>query len=148
MSIALPENPNCASTHASFRLAGDGLICALVESRTGLTGDFGADKDQLRRSQTGRGTRQPTGVWYISSKDRVGSTSLERHLLCVLEIVEPAKRELLEVAAEQSLSIDFYCYWVSATGQGGPAVSAETMRRLCDFGATLGFELHGPWGED
>jgi len=148
MSIALEEIPNCECTRASFRLTGDELIHAAVESRTGLTGDFGSDKDQLRRSQTGRGARQPTGVWYISSKDRVGSTSLERHLLYLLEIVEPVKRELLEVAAEQSLSIDFYCYRVSATGQGGPAVSAETLGRISDLGATLGFEFHGSWGDD
>jgi hypothetical protein len=147
MPSALEENPNCEYTHASFRLGGDGLVTADVETRTGLTGDFSAEKDQLRKS-AGRAIRQPKGVWYISSKDRVGSTNLERHILYLLEILEPVKRQLLDVVHEQSLSADFYCYWVSATGQGGPEVTAETLGRISDLDATLGFEFHGPFGED
>jgi hypothetical protein len=144
MSRALEENPNCEYTHATFRLVGDALIASTIEARTGITGDFAYERDQVRRSKTGRGIRQPTGVWYITSEGRVGSTNVERHLSYLLEIVEPAKRELLEVAAEQSLRMDFYCYWISATGQGGPGLSAESMKRIADLDATLNFELHGP----
>jgi hypothetical protein len=140
----LEENQNCEYTRASFRLVGDALVPTEIENRTGLTGNFGSVKDQLRRSRTGRGIRQPTGVWYISSKDRIGSTSLERHLRYLLDIVEPVRRELLALVAEHSLRADFHCYWVSAVGQGGPEISSETLRRISDFGATLGFEFHGP----
>lgn len=80
MSGRLEENPNCEYTHASFRLVGADLVYAEVERRTGLTG-WGAEKNQLRRSRTGRGIRQPTGVWLISTEGQVGSTNLERHLL-------------------------------------------------------------------
>ncbi len=92
--------------------------------------------------------RQPTGVWYISSESRVGSTSLERHLLHLLRTIEPVKRELLAVIKEQSLEADFYCYWVSASGRGGPEVSPRTLRQIGDLHATLGFEFHGQWSDD
>lgn len=141
---ALEENPNCEYTHASFRLVGDSLVPQDIERRTGLTGDFGAERDQLRRSRAGRGIRQPTGVWYVSSEKRVCSTSLERHLLHLLEVVEPVKDELLAVIEEHGLSADFYCYWVSASGQGGPEVSPDTLRRISELRGTLGFEFHGP----
>jgi hypothetical protein len=57
-------------------------------------------------------------------------------------------RELHAVIQEQGLRADFYCYWVSATGQGGPEVSPETLARIAALGASLGFEFHGPWGDD
>jgi hypothetical protein len=146
--LALKENPNCDHTNASFRLVGDGLDPQAVARRTGLTGDFSTEKDALRRARTGRGIRQPTGVWFISSEDKIGSTNLERHLLYLLEIIEPAKNELLAVLEEQALRADFYCYWVSASGQGGPGVSAGTLRRIGELNATLAFEFHGPSGDD
>jgi hypothetical protein len=147
-SSAYKENPNCEYTHASFRLVGDELIPATIENRTNLTGDFSSRQNDLRRGRVGRTVRQPTGVWYISSEGRVGSTSLERHLSYLLEIVEPAKRHLLDVIEEQSLRADMFCYWVSATGQGGPEIGSDTLRRISELGASLGFEFHGPWDDD
>ncbi len=145
--MSLEENSNCEYTHASFRLVGPDLVPATIERRTGLTGS-GAEKNQLRRSRTGRGVRQPTGVWFISSEGQIGSTSLERHLLYLLDILEPQRDTLREVMSEQSLQADFSCYWVSATGQGGPAVGPTTLRRASDLSATLGFEFHGPFGDE
>ncbi len=145
---ALEENPNCEYTHASFRLVGDGLQPDLVALHTGLTGDFGAQRNTLRPSRTGRAVRQPTGVWFITSEKRVESTSVERHLAYLLERLEPVKGELLAVIEEQRLHADFSCYWVSATGQGGPEVAPETLSRIGAIGASLGFEFHGPWGDE
>jgi hypothetical protein len=51
-------------------------------------------------------------------------------------------RALIE---EQRLLADFHCYWVSATGQGGPMVTPETLSRMGAIGAMLDFEFHGPW---
>jgi hypothetical protein len=73
---------------------------------------------------------------------------VERHLTYVLEKVEPAKEELLAVVREQGLTADFFCYWVSATGHGGPEVGADTLRRISELGASLGFDLYGPWDDE
>jgi len=60
----------------------------------------------------------------------------------------PAKEELLAVAREQSLTADFFCYWVSATGHGGPEIGADTLRRISELGASLGFDQYGPWDDE
>jgi hypothetical protein len=106
----LEENPNCEKTHVSFRLVGEGLLPRVVERVTGLAGDFSAAKDEVRRSRTGREIRQRTGVWLITSKGQVDSTSVERHLICLLEKLEPVKKDLLAVAREQGVEADFVCY--------------------------------------
>ena len=138
----LNENPNCEATHASFRLVGDALIPDAIERDTGLTGDFAAAKGKRRNPRTGREVAQVNGVWLISSDGHVTSTSLERHIVYLLETVEPVKEKLLMVAQAQGAAADFYCYWLSAHGQGGPGLSAETLCRIGALDATLAFDLY------
>ena len=146
MSV-LDENPNCEATHATFRLSGDRLDPGEVEKALGIRGDFSAAKDEIRRGGAAvhRTVRQPTGVWYLTTDGRLGGTSVERHLLYLLERIEPVREKVAQLVDGASLTSDFYCYWVSATGQGGPAVSSETLGRIALLSAELSFEFHGPW---
>lgn len=144
----LDENPNCEATYASFRLVGGDVDPQAVEISTRLTGDFGAAKGRTRRSRSGSEIRQQTGVWYISSKGHVESTSPERHLRYLLDELEPVKEKLLSVAREQSATADFFCYWSAASDQGGPGISAETLRRMGELGAILAFDIYNAAGED
>jgi hypothetical protein len=141
---ALDENPNCEATHATFRLSGDSLDPREVEEALGLRGDFGAAKGEIRRAGRAvhRTVRQPTGVWYLTTDGRLGGTSVERHLLYLLERIEPVGEKLAQLIQSSSLTADFYCYWVSATGQGGPVVSSETLGRIAVLSAELSFEFH------
>jgi hypothetical protein len=139
----LEENPNCARTRATFSLVGDDLVPAAIEQSTGLVADFSAAK-----GEPGRVRDQATGVWLISSEGSVDSTSAEKHILYLLERVEAVAGQLLEVMDEQSLEARFGCYWVSAAGQGGPGVSAETLLRIGSLNAMLTFEFHGPFDDD
>jgi hypothetical protein len=136
------ENPNCAATYASFRLAGDGLVTAEVTRQVGLEPDFAAEKGEVRGRVPAGGVRQPTGVWSISSERRLHTTNIERHLICLLDILETQRPAVLAVAEQQGLEADFFCYWVSATGHGGPELSAETLTRIAVLNASLGFDFY------
>lgn len=37
---------------------------------------------------------------------------------------------------------DVFCYWVSATGTGGPEFSPEVLERLARNRLTLGFDIY------
>jgi hypothetical protein len=143
----LDENPNCARTHASFRLAGSELIVADVTRRLGLKPQFTAEKGELRSARRGEPIRQPTGIWSISSENALETTSIERHLRFLLSELEPVSEALAEVVESQGLDADFFCYWLSATGHGGPEVTPETLRQIADLRAVLGFDFYGPFPE-
>ena len=141
----LDENPNCRITHVSLRLIGDHLPTAEVTARTGLEPTFAADKGAARpagpRSRSSVYT-QPSGVWYVSSEGHVDSTSLERHLIWLLDRIEPARQALLAVAAEHGARVDFFVYWVSASGEGGPEITAPSLERIASLNASLGFDIY------
>jgi hypothetical protein len=74
--------------------------------------------------------RQRTGVWSLSTENIVRSTSLERHLIHVLDALEPAASALHALLSAVGIRADFFCCWLSATGHGGPEGSAETLGRI------------------
>jgi Domain of unknown function (DUF4279) len=77
----------------------------------------------------------------------VESTSLERHLIHLLEAIEPAKGALVTLRRRHELLADFFCYWVSATGHGGPELSPDTLRRIAALDAPLGIDFYGPFAD-
>jgi Domain of unknown function (DUF4279) len=91
--------------------------------------------------------RQRTGVWLLGTDDRVESTSLERHLIHLLDAIEPAAATLNALRSRDELRADFFCYWLSATGHGGPEVSPTTLARIAALDAALGIDFYGPFGD-
>jgi hypothetical protein len=140
MTLAsLDENPLCARTWASFRLGGDALRPDAVSAALELVPTFARAKDEeIPVGRVGKARRQRTGVWLLSSEHAVDSTSLEVHLIHLLDAVVPAAPALDAVRAEQDLRADFYCYWVSARGDGGPEISPTTLGRVAALNAALG----------
>lgn len=85
-----------------------------------------------------------TGVWLLGSEHGVESTSLERHLVHLLDVIEPAAAALEMLRRRHELRIDLFCYWLSATGHGGPEISPGTLARIAALDAALGIDFYGP----
>lgn len=144
----LDENPNCARTYAAFRLVGDGIDPQTVSRALDLDPSLARAKgEEIPAGRIGRARRQRTGVWSLSTENLLDSTSPERHLVHLLDAVEPASAELHRLRATDNLQADFFCYWLSATGHGGPEVSPETLGRIAGLQASLGLDFYGPFDD-
>lgn len=133
------ENPNCLRTHVTFRLAGADLNPAQVSSLLELE-----PSEAFARGEQVDILTQPaqTGIWSLSTQDLLSSTSPEKHLEFLLDRLEPAATRLLELVNAQALQVDFFCYWLSATGHGGPVLSPDILRRISNLGAVLGLDIY------
>jgi hypothetical protein len=138
----LDENANCAETFASFLLIGDRLDPDDVTRRLQIEPKRSFPRGMIRPSKA-RGLRQRTGTWIFTTEGVLASTSLERHLLGLLEELEPRREQILTLVDEQGLEAAVSCFWVSATGHGGPALSPEVLARIARLGAALWFDLYG-----
>jgi hypothetical protein len=143
---SLDENPNCARTHATFRLVGDALDPHEITGALGIPPTRALRKDQeIPDGGKGKTTRrQSLGVWLLATEHTLDSTSLERHLITLLDAIEPTASQLGAVRARRGLRADFFCYWLSATGHGGPEVSPGTLPRIAALDAPLGIDFYGP----
>ena len=129
------ENPNCRKTYATFRLAGSEVDPDQITKALGLEATGIAMRSTV-------GSNRPV-VWSLSSKSAVRSTSLESHLLFLLDKLEPASERLRALVESQShVEVDFFCYWLSASGHGGPSISAKTLKRIASLGAKLDFDIY------
>ena len=139
---ALRENRNCARTYATFRLKGDALEPGEVTDALRLEpSSSGVEGERLRRGRELR-SRQ-IGVWLLRSDGAVESTSLERHLLYLLDMLEPSTAALAALRSQRTISADFFCYWLSATGHGGPEISSATLARIAALDADIGLDFYG-----
>lgn len=139
---ALQENGNCLIAHATFRVLGQHLDPDEVTRILGVSPTQALRRDQLVPTPTSV-RRQETGVWLLKSEGKVASTSLERHLLYLLDLLEPRGAALERLRNMADVTADFFCFWLSATGHGGPIFSADVMRRVAATGAELGIDFYG-----
>lgn len=142
---SLDENPSCARTYASFRLAGDALDPDGVSAALGLTPTTALARDEeIPIGRKGKASlHRRTGIWLIDTEHTIESTSLERHLIHLLDAVEPAAAGLDALRSRHDLRADFFCYWLSATGHGGPHISPGSLRRIAALDAELGIDFYG-----
>jgi Domain of unknown function (DUF4279) len=139
--IELRENPNCEITNATFRLMGDLIQPDELTVLLGIQPSFSHAKGDTLESRAGL-LKHRTGIWALESEDKLETTNLEKHLISLLDKLESVSAIILELITKYSLSVDFHCYWVSETGQGGPLISPETLMRVANLNAYLDFEIH------
>ena len=135
----MSDYPTCAETYVTLRIFHDALEPPTISELLGIT-----PTRSWRRGEA-HGTRQvvvfPTGAWLLSSESAIASQDSVRHLDWLLTEVEPRHGELRGLR-DAGHRIDISCYWVSATGQGGPTLTPDIMRRLAKLELALWFDVY------
>jgi hypothetical protein len=133
-------NPNCAKTFASLRFYGDDLKPDEITSRLQIQPTDSACKGSQSVARSGKSRTAPTGRWVLDTESHIDSTNLEDHLEWLLDQIEAAGVVPVDLPGVSSIAIS--CYWLSATGQGGPEFSPELLSRLAKWQLTLGLDLY------
>ena len=143
MNEKYPENPNCAETHVTFRIVADDLEPNEISIALRMLPSASARKggpSALLKSRKAPVSR--VGLWMLMSEGNVDSTNLEAHLDFILDQLDSAKDQIKQMAKDQEKRVEFHCYWMSETGQGGPVLSVEVLKRIVALGADLDFDIY------
>lgn len=138
----LPKNDNCLETHASFNLSGDNLSPDLITKILNVPPSYCVKKGDTHTGPYVRGHKAGTGVWFISTKGKLKSTNLEEHLLYLLKKIGNPSSNFYKLVKELRLRVMFRCFFMSATGQGGPDISIETLKKIVNLGFGLEFDFY------
>lgn len=130
------ENPNCGETYAMFALAGKSLSPEQITSRLGLESTLAQAPGNPIPFKSKLVT-EADGIWAISSQEQLTTTALDRHLVFLLELLEPVSEEIIAMTASGSLFAYFHCYWLPIGFLGGPVLRPETLRRIERINAYL-----------
>jgi hypothetical protein len=108
-------------------------------------------KHQRRGEVNNPHARKPfaatVGAWFLTTEGAVQSRDVRCHLDWLLGKLLGKEAEFRQLR-RQCCELKISCYWVSASGHGGPAVGPDTMGRLAELGIELWFDVyfHGEEG--
>jgi Domain of unknown function (DUF4279) len=123
----------CQSTYATFRVytgktPPERVTCTLGIEPTEL---YANSQDDAH-----------VNGWMLSSKNQIDSRDVRQHIDWLLERLRGKQKLLHLLQAESGVSMDVFCYWNSAQGQGGPSLDAEQMRQLADLNLDISFDCY------
>lgn len=122
----------CEKTFATLRIYPGALDPDEVTRQLGLDPSTTQQARDARVVNHLRHAARPSG-WFLSTDGVITSRDVRRHLDLLLDKLMPARSALSRLQAAGAKT-DVSCYWVSASGHGGPTISppqAEKLVALC-----------------
>jgi hypothetical protein len=132
---------SCERTYAEFRIYSGAMEPEIVSRRLGVSPTSIQKKGDIRTNSLGRAREVPRNGWFLSSEAKVSSLDVRHHLDWLLKKIEPARNELNALQSTAGLTMLINCVWWSASGQGGPTLWPEQMRRIADLNLECSFEI-------
>jgi hypothetical protein len=134
----LSDYPTCEQTHVTLRVYPESLDPGELTARLGLEPTCWQRKGEA--SKPGGRVASLHG-WFLSSEGVLPSRDVGRHLDWLLAQLLPRAEALLALQGE-GCRLDVFCFWVSASGHGGPTVRPDQMAALARLNLELGFDVY------
>lgn len=135
------EYPTCERTVASLRVYSGEIDPRSLSHRLGIEPTSLQRKGERRTNSLGRTRTIARNAWFISSEGKVKSRDLRHHLDWLLGLVEEASAGLLALQKKRGVTMSIDCIWWSASGDGGPTLWPEQMRRMADLNLECSFDV-------
>ena len=119
----------CERTYATFRIYGIPPHQVTEALRV-----------QPTEMQTASGPARPD-AWVLSSKTAVESRDVRRHIDWCLDQLG-SKGEALARLRADGARMDIFCYWLSASGHGGPTIAPAQAAKLAALDLDCGFDVY------
>ena len=129
--------PSCALCFVQFRIYGGELTPDEISEVLDLQADKTDRKGDVFRSLRGERIKSKN-IWQLSTRRRVDSRDLRRHLDYLLDLLLPRKERLAQLQARDDTLI--YVRALHAAWCGGPVLWPQQMAGLAALDLELGFE--------
>ena len=129
----------CERTYASFRVYG--VPPGEVTRALALEPSDSQSEGEARTI----GSRAKPDGWFLSSKNSIESRDVRRHLDWLLDLLGPQATALRDLR-QRGAVMDVSCFWLSASGHGGPTISPEQATKLAALDLDCWFDVY--FGDD
>jgi len=131
------DYPSCKATYATLRIYHEELEPDVISDLLGLTPSGSQKKGQV----LGPRRLAPVGAWFLSSKSQVSSKDVRRHVHWIISQLGGKEPQFWRLQDEGYVT-DISCFWLSASGHGGPELDPELMQRLAFLRLPIGFDVY------
>jgi hypothetical protein len=142
--MGVSDYPTCERTYATLRIYPELLDPSEVIARLGIE-----PSAWQRRGEARKPGGRPANLhgWFLSSDGVVESRDVRRHLDWLLSAIVP-RADVICALQSEGCRMDVSCFWVSASGHGGPSVRPAQMGELARLGLELWFDVYLGSGSD
>lgn len=130
------DYPTCASTCATLRIYPGSISPDEITARL-----------HVAPSSTQNAEARPPGVkdcasgWFLTSEDAIASKDVRRHLDWILDQIGD-KATVFASLRDDGVCADISCYWLTASGHGGPSLWPRQMAVLAALGLEIWFDFY------
>ena len=135
------EYPTCDETHVSLRIYSEETPPASITERLGVEPTSIQHKGQVRNPEGRRPVVLKHHGWFLESENHVTSKDVRRHLDWLLDRMDE-RAEPLAALMQEGARADIACFWMSASGHGGPTLSPSQMKRMAALGVDCWFDVY------
>lgn len=124
----------CEETYATFQ------IYPSNKDPDEVTNYLGIKPSKTVLAGMAGGNRRAINGWFLSTKGKVSSKDSRRHIDWLLDKIQHAAEQIRELK-NNGARVDICCFWISATGNGGPVLSPRQMTRLSDLDLDVWWDI-------
>jgi len=127
---------SCSRTYATLCIFHKSADPQKVTSRLKITPDKLVKAGDL----VVKGKYAPISSWQLKTKDVVKSKDLRAHIDWIIDKISGKKAEL-RLLKRSGYYIKVTCFWISASGNGGPIIDHPLTKRLSKYPIDLEFDI-------
>ncbi|MHB8859931.1 MAG: DUF4279 domain-containing protein [Thermoleophilia bacterium] len=131
----------CARTYATLRVFHENLDPDEISKILGISYTRAYRKGDPHSKANPETVKRHYGAWLLDSKHHVNSRDSRRHIDWLLDQLEE-RSEAIHYLFSEGCKIDFFCFWESAHGHGGPTISPNQSTRLGKMNIDLMFDVY------
>ena len=133
--------PTCELTHATLRVYSDTMSPEEMATALRVTPTSMQRKGDIRNPNGRRPVTLKLNALFLGSEGLVESLDARRHIDWVLDQLEGRAAELAALIA-MGARADLSCFWISASGHGGPTLSPQQCKRIAELGVDCWFDVY------
>jgi len=139
------EYATCEKTHVTLCVyPPENMMPEEVTATLGIAPTETHVRGDLANAKSGR--TFPVHSWFLCTKGSVESRDSRRHLDWLLDRVLPVT-EKVRALESRGARVWISCYWVSASGHGGPSLLPVHLKKLSELGVEFWYDFYGPYEE-
>ena len=132
------EYPTCENTYATLRIYHEEPEVITQTLKIEPTSII--KKGERRKAKNPRSVSEING-WFLESEYEVKSKDSRRHIDWIIDKLKPVKKSL-KTLQNNGAKMDICCYWLSASGHGGPTVSPKQMANLVELNLEVWWDIY------
>lgn len=121
---------NLARPYVKFILQGEPVD---PDQITEVLGVLPARRFKKGDSYGKKGNKRPIGLWSISSRDIVESGDLQKHIVWILDLLEPVKDKLANFVSQEGIDASFKVVFNLFIHEWDDVISSTFIKRISDL---------------